>query len=156
MIKKLNVNLPTEPVPEQYMRGRLSTEKSVKDFEDLDLNRLPSLKLLMKDFIKKEKLTQLIDAMNHVMDIEELGGKSESMKKEIVIYVMEEIEKFVLKPKAGSEKKEMAVNVLKVLFHNDEIITGITIDGLIKRIRQVGLIRRLALKTYRYFRKKSS
>ena len=66
------------------------------------------------------------------------------------------IEKFVLKPKAGSEKKEMAVNVLKVLFHNDEIITGITIDGLIKRIRQVGLIRRLALKTYRYFRKKSS
>ncbi len=156
MIKKLNVPMPSEPVPEEYSKGRLKREKSVKDFEDLDLRRLPSLKFLMKDFMKKEKLVQLVQAMNHVLEIEELGVPNEAMKKEIVIYVMEEIEKFVLKPKAGSEKKAMAVDVLKVIFHNDEVITGITIDGLIKGIRQVGLIRRLALKTFRYFRKKSS
>ncbi len=156
MIKKLNVNLPTEPVPEEYLKGRMKKDKSVKDYEDLDLKRLPSLKGLLKDFMKKEKLMQLLEAMNHVLEIEELDVPTESMKKEIVVYVMDEIEKFVLKPKAGAEKKAMAINVLKVLFHDDEIITGITIDGLIKGVRQVGLIRRLALKTFRYFRKKSS
>ena len=169
MIKKLQVNQfppPSDPMPKEYEDINLNTERptlqrnsnniSVKDFMDLDLTRLPSLKLLLKDLKAKEMLEELNNSMNHVLNIEAVGGNTESMKKEIIIYIMEEIEKFLLKPKSGSEKKSMAIEILKKLFHNDVIATGIVIDGLMPKLRQVGLIRRLFYKACRYFRKKNS
>lgn len=163
MIKKLQVNQiqpPSEPAPSEYFLNKpiLSRDRSVslKEYQDLDLKRLPSLKSMMKDLKASEMLDSLSATMARVMEIEQYGGKTESMKKEIVIYVMEEIESFLLKPKSGNEKKQIAIAILKPMFHNDEVITGITIDGLLKFIRQVGIVRRLFLKTYRYFRKKSN
>lgn len=160
MIKKLQVNQiqpPSDPPPSEYFLNRNDRLPSgLKEYEDLDLRRLPSLKLMMKDLKASEMLNSLEATMSRVMEIEKYGGKTESMKKEIVIYVMEEIEKFLLKPKSGSEKKQIAIAILKPMFHNDEVIAGIAIDGLMKFIKQVGVVRRLFLKAYRYFRKKSS
>lgn len=156
MIKKLSVSkLPEGDPPKEYFKSK-DKEVHIKDFEDVDLNRLPSLKALLKDVHAKELLESLSDSMNHIMQIELVGGNTEPMKREIVIYVLEEIEKFVLKPHAGSEKKQIAVEILKKIFHNDEVIAGIAVDELVKSIRQVGKIRRICLKVYRYFKKRLS
>ena len=50
--------------------------------------------------------------MCKIIQLENLGVPTEQSKKEIILYVMEEIEKFLLKPKSGREKKLMAVNIL--------------------------------------------
>jgi phosphoglucomutase len=156
MIKKLSVSkLPEGDPPAEYFKSN-DKEVHIKDFEDVDLNRLPSLKALLKDVHAKELLESLSDSMNHIMQIELVGGNTESMKREIVIYVLEEIEKFVLKPSAGSEKKRLAVEILKKVFHDDEVIAGIAVDELVKSIRQVGRVRRICLKVYRYFKKRLS
>jgi hypothetical protein len=157
MIKKLSVKMPEGEPPQEYFKDKDKDKDKVvhiKDFENVDLNRLPSLKALLKDVHAKELLDSLSDSMNHIMQIELVGGNTESMKREIVVYVLEEIEKFVLKPSAGSEKKQLAVAILKKIFHDDEVIAGIAVDELVKHIRQVGRIRRICLKVYRYFKKR--
>ena len=161
MIKKLSVNLPSEPLPEIYKdleRPSLvkNSELSMKDLNDMnvDINRLPSLKVLLKQYKTDEMNQQLNDAMAKIIQLEELGLPTEEGKKEIVIYVMQEIERFLLKPKSGKEKKQMAVKILKKMFYNDELATGIVVDGLMKSLTQVGLLRRLILKLFRYFSKK--
>ena len=161
MIKKLQV--PKEPMPEEYKEVNLnrptlvkSEELSLKDFQDLDLQRLPSLRLMLKDLKKTELLDGLNSSMNHVINLERVGEKTEAMKKEIVLYVMEEIERFVLKPKAGQEKKYMAIEILRKMFYDDDVLTGVVIDGLMKNLHQVGMLRRWVLRAYRYFKKKLS
>lgn len=164
MIKKLSVNqLPSDPPPEAYNKDverpvlTRSPELSMKDlddFKDLDINRLPSLKVLLKEYKTNEMNQQLNEAMDKIIKLEQLGIPTEDSKKEIIVYVMEEIEKFLLKPKSGREKKQMAINILKKMFYNDELVTGIAIDGLMSSLKQVGMLRRLVLKLFRYFSKK--
>jgi hypothetical protein len=162
MIKKLSVNqLPSDPPPEAYKNMERpvlskSPELSMKDLDDLklDIDRLPSLKVLLKEYKTNEMNEQLNEAMSKIIQLEKLGIPTEESKKEIVVYVMEEIEKFLLKPKSGREKKQMAVNILKKMFYDDELICGIAIDGLMVSLRQVGTIRRLVLKLFRYCTKK--
>lgn len=163
MIKKLSVNqLPIDPLPEAYKdmerpvlsRSPELSMKDLDDFKDLNINRLPSIKLLMKQYKKNEMNQQLNEAMDKIIQLEKLGVPTEDSKKEIVIYVMEEIEKFLLQPKSGKEKKQMAINILKKMFYNDELVTGIAIDGLMSSLKQVGMVRRLFLKLFRYFSKK--
>jgi hypothetical protein len=151
MIKKLSVqkiNSPEGDVPKK------DVSPCIDDFEDVDLKRLPSLKLVFKGVKSDEMLKDFSVSMDKVLELEKLGTVTEDCKKELMIYIMEEIEKFVLKPKAGAEKKKLAIAVLKRMFHNDEIITGIAIDGIMKHIRQVGTVRRLLMKAFRFFLKK--
>ena len=163
MIKKLSVNqVPSDPPPEAYKdverpvlsRSPELSMKDLDDFKDLDINRLPSLKVLLKEYKTNEMNDHLNEAMNKIIQLEKLGIPTEDSKKEIVVYVMEEIEKFLLKPKSGREKKQMAINILKKMFYNDELVTGIAIDGLMSSLKQVGMVRRLVLKLFRYFSKK--
>lgn len=160
MIKKIQVNqhaLPTDAVPDVYKTVNLEQNehnKSIKQFQHLDLNRLPSLKALLKELKAKELLDNLTYSMSKVMEIDDVGGKTEEMKKEIVIYVMQEIELFLLKPKSGSEKKQMAVQILQAMFYEDHILAGVIIDGLMPSLRQVGTLRRVCMKIFRYFQKK--
>jgi hypothetical protein len=168
MINKLkSIQPPLDPVPLEYNQKleKVPLERnkqlddqldlSLKDFIDLDLNRLPSLKLLLKDLKANELLDSLHNSMLHVLDIEKVSKQeSEVLKTELIIYVLNEVEKFVLKKSSGNEKKQMAVKILKQLFYDNEILCGIAIDGLIQHITQVGFVRRLSLRLYRYLKKK--
>ena len=40
------------------------------------------------------------------------------------------------------------------MFYNDELVTGIAIDGLMASLKQVGILRRWFLKLLRYYTKK--
>lgn len=165
MINKLkSIQPPLEPVPLEYNqklekvpleRNKQLDDLTLKDFVDLDLNRLPSLKLLLKDLKANELLDSLHNSMLHVLDIEKVSKQeSEVLKTELIIYVLNEVEKFVLKRNSGNEKKQMSIRILKQLFYDNEILCGIAIDGLIQHITQVGFVRRLSLRFYRYLKKK--
>ncbi len=75
--------------------------------------------------------------------------------KEITLFVMWKLEKFILKRKAGEQKRSLAVGILKKFFHEDENLTGLYIDSLMKERVQIKTIRRLALKAWRYLLKKN-
>lgn len=159
MINKLkSIQPPLDPHPEEYDKKPVQeADLTLKDFVDLDLNRLPSLKVLLKDLKASELLDSLHNSMLHVIAVEKVAGQQESeqMKKEIILYVLNDIEKFLLVKKSGPEKKFMAIKILKQLFYDNETLCGIAIDGLIQHVNQVGLLRRLGLKLYRYLKKKA-
>lgn len=160
-MKKLNLQ-PEAPCPKEYDNfkeeiKKLNREQSLKTLNDMDLDfaKLPSLKVLLKNFKSNELVKDMKEKMSSIVSLEDLEQEpTEAIKKEILLYVMNQIEEFILEPKAGAKKKAMAIEILKSMFHNDEVITGLMIDSLITGIRQVKLFRRLYLKFRRYLKKK--
>jgi hypothetical protein len=161
-MKKIGRTPPLEDMPEVYKSISLEPPSqpvkvlSIKDFSDLDLKRLPTLKHLLSALRQDEVLDDLARAMQHVLDVEQYGGSTEVLKKEIALYVMHEVEKFDLQSKSGAKKKELAVSLLKKLFLDDEVITSLVVDHLMPHLTQIGFVRRWLLRGYRYFLKKVS
>ncbi len=165
-MKKIGVKTPPprEEMPEVYKSIEIEQPSlpvirehkslSIKDFCDLDLKRLPTLKSLLRTLQEDEVLDELSKAMHHVIELESVGGETASLKKEIALYVMHEVEKFELSAHSGAKKKELVVSLVRKLFKDDEVITSLVVDHLMPHLRQVGVLRRLFLRAYRYFAKK--
>jgi hypothetical protein len=71
--------------------------------------------------------------------------------KEVVVFVLQKIENFVLKKKSGEVKRALAVKVLKHFFNNDNNITGMVIDLCVKEISQIKVFGRIRKRVYNYF-----
>jgi hypothetical protein len=146
-MKKITVNardMPSEPLPEIYKESQLPKNLSIHDLEQLQV---------LKEKLKTLSLDQKESAMNELLNdvIEYLDVDVENNKKEIVQYVMWKLERFVLKKGAGQDKRKMAVNILKRLFHNDANITGLYVDSLMHDHKQLKTLGRLGLRMWRYF-----
>jgi hypothetical protein len=115
-----------------------------------DVNQLEILQLRLKDVrhLNRDKaVNDLIDQVLNFLNQDDIKNNL----RQICLFVMWKLERIILKPKAGDVKRSLAVKILKRLFHDDEHICGLFIDSLMHDHKQVGKIRRLGLKVFRYF-----
>ena len=154
-IESNNQNLGTDidVEAEKQTRKELSKEFKVKSLpENLtssDLEQLQVLKFKLKNISNDAKEGDFINSLNEIIDF--LEDDVMDNKKQIVLYVMHKIERFILKPKMGQVKKQLAIKVLSKLFYDDENLTGLFIDSLMVEHKQIKTLGRLALKLYRFF-----
>ena len=66
---------------------------------------------------------------------------------------MNEVEKFILKPKAGEAKKRLVIEVCKQYFNDDEELVLMIINLVFEKLSQVKFFKRQGLKFLRFFSK---
>lgn len=69
----------------------------------------------------------------------------------LVSFVMHEVERFILKPKSGTVKRQLVINCVKKYFDNNEEIVNLVIDLLFKDLKQIKFIKRQFFKLCRFF-----
>jgi hypothetical protein len=158
-LRKLNIP-PSEPMPKEYeviQQKQQNQEPCASQLEvelppkmsHLDFDKLTVLKSKVKRHNAQQKETELKAVLVQV--IAYLGDELESNKKELVLYVMMKLERFILKPKQGALKKSIAVKVLAPLFDDNETTVGLYIDALMSQHVQIKTLGRLTLRAFRFF-----
>ena len=66
---------------------------------------------------------------------------------------MNEVEKFILKPKSGKNKEKLVVESVKKYFNNDDDLVKLVIKLVFKELSQVKFLKRQGLKILRFFLK---
>lgn len=156
-IIRKDVDLPKEEPPfkvemEEEQRVEIK-EDEIKEFPKIDirdLERLTSLKTKLKSMSSLQKEREMLKLLNSIIDYLD-DGDGVIDKKEIVLFVMYKMERFILKAKAGSEKLRLSVNILKPLFHNDEYNTELFINAMMYEHKQIKMWGRIGLRIWRYF-----
>jgi hypothetical protein len=131
----------------------VDSKRVPKGLSDGDLQQLLVLKSKLKGMSTQNKEVDFISHIEEVMAFLE-GDSSIGQKKEICLYVMYKLERFLLKPKMGPQKLQLAVRLLKPLFGNDDDTTQTVIQLCMREHRQIGRIGRVTLRLYRFFFKR--
>ena len=148
------LNLPSEPMPEEYKTIRKQQDEQVElpaTLSHLDFDKLSVLKSKVKSHNARQKEEELKAVLSQV--IQYLGEDIESNKKELVLYIMMKLERFILKKGQGLLKRSIAIKVLAPLFDGNEATVGLYIDALMHQHVQIKTAGRLVLKAWRFFLK---
>lgn len=70
-----------------------------------------------------------------------------------VLFVMQEVERFILKKKSGENKKDLVIQVCQKYFNNDPDLVEMVIDLVFEKLSQVKFFKRQGLKLMRFFLK---
>ena len=70
-----------------------------------------------------------------------------------VLFIMEQVERYLLKPKCGEHKKNLVVEVCKKYFNNDSELVDVIISLMLPQLKQVKFFKRQGLKILRFFLK---
>jgi hypothetical protein len=148
-----NLGADLSPQHEKSTRDELKKEFKFKELPQnltsSDLEQLQILKFKLKNISNDAKENDFVKSLDEIIDF--LEDDVMDNKKEIVLYVMHKLERFILKPKSGAVKKQLAVKILSKLFYNDENLTGLIIDSMMTNHKQIKMLGRLGLKLYRFF-----
>lgn len=127
-------------------------------FEKKDI---PVINFNTKDLIGLEEKLQKLKLCNYQSDflqdiqiILKLYSHEElKYNAKFVLYIMKEVEKFLLKPKAGESKKELVIECVKPYFNNDSALVEMVIDLVFKDLQQIKFWKRQLYKIARFFLK---
>ena len=72
---------------------------------------------------------------------------------QFVEFIMCEVEKFILKKKAGETKKQIVIEICKKYFNNDEKLVEMVINLVFHKLPQIKFFKRQGLKLIRFFLK---
>ena len=116
---------------------------NVKGLDGLE-TRLKNMKLInyQHDFINE------IDKVLKLYDDPEL-----KYSEKLVLFVMSEVEQYILKPKSGNTKKELVIEICKKYFNDDPVLVELIIKLVFRELSQVKFIKRQGLKLLRFFSK---
>ena len=109
----------------------------------------------LQDKLQKLKLCNYqADFLNEIKIILKLYTSDElKYNAKFVLYVMQEVEKFLLKSKAGQSKKELVIECVKPYFNNDSDLVNMVIDLVFKQMSQIKFWKRQGYKLLRFFLK---
>ena len=116
---------------------------NIKKIDDLK-QRMDKVKMENKQYDFHESITKVLS----LYDDNELH-----YSENIVFFVMTEIEKYLLKPKAGESKEQLCVEVCKKYFNDDVDLVKLVIKLLFKELHQIKFSERQLRKILRFFSK---
>jgi hypothetical protein len=126
-------------------------KRNVPNLTKFNIHTIENLKEKL-DTIKmsnrQHDFTQSINEVLNLYDIDDLH-----YNENIVFFVMQEIEKYLLKPKAGISKTQVCVECCKKYFNDDPDLVIFAIKLLMPKLHQVKMLERQARKIIRFFSK---
>lgn len=145
-------SIPTEPDESKEIDEIQSFKKRIiPDLAKYDIQKINDLKSKL-DKIKIENhqhdFTQSIKSVLNLYADDELH-----YSENIVFFVMQEIERFLLKPKSGIHKEKVCVECCKKYFNNDENLVSLIIKLLMPQLKQIKFSERQIRKVIRFFSK---
>jgi len=117
----------------------------------VDINGLQGL----DDKLKKIKLCNYqCDFVTEIQKVLNLYDESElKYNDKLVLFVMQEVENFLLKAKCGESKKELVSSICKIYFNNEIDLVEMVINLVFHKLSQVKFIKRQCFKILRFFLK---
>ena len=109
----------------------------------------------LEDKLRNIKITNSqSDFLDQIQQILSLYDDSElHYNHELVLFVMNEVERYILKSKSGDSKKQLTIECCKKYFDNNTEILEVIIEILFPQVKQVKFIKRQGLKLIRFFLK---
>jgi hypothetical protein len=109
----------------------------------------------LEDKVQKLKLCNYqSDFLTEINKILYLYDDSElKYNAKFVLFVMNEVEKFILKKQSGEAKKNLVVEVCKKYFNDDSDLVIMVINLVFEKLQQVKFFKRQGLKLLRFFAK---
>jgi hypothetical protein len=95
--------------------------------------------------------SDFLDEINKVLNL--YDDSELKYNDKLVLFVMNEVEKFILKPKSGKNKEKLVVESVKKYFNNDDDLVKLVIKLVFKELSQVKFLKRQGLKILRFFLK---
>lgn len=143
---------PTESDESKEMDEIQSFKKRViPDLTKYDIQKIDDLKTKL-DKIKIENhqydFSQSIKSVLNLYNDDDLH-----YSENIVFFVMQEIERFLLKPKSGKHKEKVCVECCKKYFNNDENLISLVVKLLMPKLKQIKFSERQIRKVIRFFSK---
>lgn len=142
--------LPEQSPPQEYdpivekNKSNNILDETPPELSSEDIEQLKNFKLKIKNYKHNNNNNDINNYKSGIFG--NLDGDVTKNLKEVVLFVMRKLERF---KSSGAQKRNLAVNILKSLFHDDDNITGLYIDSLMKEFKQVKT--RITLKIWRYF-----
>lgn len=122
------------------------TQLNTSNLSDLD-QKLQQMKIVNQSYDFKEQMDQILS----LYDDSELHYSDK-----LVLYVMGECEKYILKPKSRASKKQLVIECCKAYFNDDPELVEMVINLVFKKLKQVKFIRRSFIKVMRFFEKSNA
>ena len=132
-----------QSAPNEPMKGIPKLNVDIHGLEGLE----SKLKLLKLGNYKNQFIGEIQNVLSLYED-DEL-----KYNYQFVEFIMCEVEKFILKKKAGETKKQIVVEICKKYFNNDEKLVELVIDLVFHKLPQIKFFKRQGLKLIRFFLK---
>lgn len=117
----------------------------------LNVKGLEGLEVKLKDMKLKNYQHEFITEMDKILQL--YDEKELKYNERFVLFVMEEVEKYILKSKSGEAKKQLVIEVCKKYFNNDPDLVELVIKLVFEKLPQVKFLKRQGLKLVRFFLK---
>lgn len=149
-MKKIVNSPPSAPAPEQQLEKSESFRKRpIPDLSKFNVKSVDNLKSRL-DTIKMENhqydFTQSIKSVLELYDPDDLR-----YNENIVFFIMQEVEKYILKPKSGQFKESICIECCQAFFNNDKELVALIVKLLMPKLSQVKFTKRQVLKFIRFF-----
>lgn len=134
-----------------------SQEKSIFERKDIPLINFVNIDELdgLHDKLRNMKINnyqnEFINEMNKILILYDDNELKYNAK--FVLFIMEQVERYLLKPKCGQSKKQLVIEVCKKYFNNDPDLVDVIINLMFDQLKQVKFLKRQALKIIRFFLK---
>lgn len=148
-MKKLVSPAPPPEQSQQLERVESFKKRPIPDLSQFNIKSVENLKSHL-DAIKMEN--HQYDFMQSIKSVLDLYDPNDLHYNEnIVFFVMQEVEKFLLKPKAGVSKESVCIECCQAYFNNDKNLVSLIIKLLMPKLSQVKFTKRQILKVIRFF-----
>lgn len=138
-----------------------SLQPIVRPSEKFERKEVPTISFNIKGLVGLDVKLKSLKLVNYQHEFQAEMEKVLSLYDEqelkysypLVLFVMEEVEKYILKAKAGGAKRQLVCQVCKKYFDDNEQFVGIIIDLLFHELSQIRFFKRQGYKLLRFFLK---
>ncbi len=147
----LQQNESKEPDKEPEKRNSFKRREIPSNLHKFNIHKVNDLKERLDKVKMENKQCDFHESIHKVLDL--YNDKELHYSENIVFFVMNEIEKFILKPQAGQSKEELCVQCVKKYFNDDEDLVRLIVKLLFNQLHQIKFSERQVRKVIRFFSK---
>ena len=135
-----------EKIEETVPFKKIEIKKSKIDFK-----KVPSLKQRLDDVKLCNSQNEFLEDVKNTLS--HFDKPDLLYNEELVLFLMQQIEEYILIPKSGECKFDLLVECVKEYYNNDAELVKMVVRLVFPKVKQVRLIERLLRKSVRFFAK---
>jgi hypothetical protein len=147
-MKKLIPPTP-ENTPQPLERAESFKKRPIPDLSKFNIKSVDNLKSRLDSIKMENHQSDFLQSIKTVLDL--YDPEDLHYNENIVFFVMQEVEKYLLKGKIGASKEQLCIECCQSFFNNDKELVSLIIKLLMPKLSQVKFTKRQILKLIRFF-----